>query len=500
MDRNEILRKLPKTDKLMQLDQVKALTEEYGYQTVLEAVRQAQQLLRGELLKVVEADVKGLENLPVDEKLRKAKDSQAGNFSQYIEKAPKIWKTKEYPGYILEKTEQLLKGKKRQKMQRVINGTGVILHTNLGRAPLGEKLARELVPLMTGYTNLELDLETGKRGSRYDHFSENLCQLTGAQAAIAVNNNAAAVMVMLSALAAGKETIVSRGELVEIGGKFRVPDVCAFSGTTLVETGTTNRTYLADYENSITDQTAAFLKVHKSNYEITGFTREVSVEELADLGARYKIPVLADLGSGCLMELEKYGLGQEPLVQQYLKKGADVVTFSGDKLLGGPQAGILVGKKELIEKISRHPLMRAVRIDKFTAAALEATTEIYLRGKMKTELPIYEMLGRKKEELQKMAETLLAYVNCQNLILEIKKTRTVAGGGTTPGKSLEGVAVRIRCSRISAQELSKRFRDSQIPVLGYIEEDWFYLEMRTIGKDELLPLADAIQEIEKSLR
>lgn len=471
MDRNEILRKLPKTDKIMQLDQVKVLIEEYGYQPVLDAVRQAQQQLREDLLKM-------------------AKDDMGG---------PKAWKSEKYPGYIWEKAEQLLNEKKQQKMQRVINGTGVILHTNLGRAPLGEKLVRELVPLMTGYTNLELDLKTGKRGSRYDHFSENLCQLTGAQAAIAVNNNAAAVMVMLSALASGKETIVSRGELVEIGGKFRIPDVCAFSGTTLVETGTTNRTYVADYENSITDQTAAFLKVHKSNYQITGFTREVSLEELAELGIRYGIPVLADLGSGCFTEVDEYGLGQEPLVQQYLKKGADVVTFSGDKLLGGPQAGIIVGKKELIEKISRHPLMRAVRIDKFTAAALEATAKIYLHGKMKTEIPVYEMMGRKKEELQKMAEMLLAHVKCQNLILEIRATRAVAGGGTTPGTSMDGVAVRIRCSQISAQELSERFRNSKIPVLGYIEEEWVYLEMRTIGKDELLPLADAILEIEKSL-
>lgn len=472
MDRNEILRKLPKTDKIMQLDQVRGLTEEFGYQPVLEAVRQAQQQLRGELMSSAEAGI-----------------------SAY-----------EYPEYIREKAEQLLKAKKRQKMQHVINGTGVILHTNLGRAPLGEKLVRKLVPLMSGYINLEMDLETGKRGSRYDHFSENLCQLTGAQAAIAVNNNAAAVMLMLSALAAGKETIVSRGEMVEIGGKFRVPDVCALSGTKLVETGTTNRTYRADYENSITDQTAAFLKVHKSNYEITGFTREVSVEELADLGVEYGIPVLADLGSGCLTDLEKYGLGPEPLVQQYLKKGADVVTFSGDKLLGGPQAGIIVGREDLIRKISTHPLMRAVRIDKFTAAALEATTEIYLHGKMETEIPIYERMARKKEELQKMAETLLAHVKCQKLSLEIKETRTVAGGGTTPGKSQEGVAVRIRCSQgtagaeISAQELSECFRDCQIPVLGYIEEDWFYLEMRTIGKDEILQLANVIRVIEKSLR
>ena len=229
------------------------------------------------------------------------------------------------------------------------------------------------------------------------------------------------------------------------------------------------------------------------------------MEELADLGAGYGIPVLADLGSGCITDLEKYGLGQEPLVQQYLKKGADVVTFSGDKLLGGPQAGIIVGREDLIRKISTHPLMRAVRIDKFTAAALEATTEIYLHGKTETEIPIYERMARKKEELQKMAETLLTHVKCQKLTLEIKETRTVTGGGTTPGKSQEGVAVRIRCSQgtagaeISAQELSECFRDSQIPVLGYIEEDWFYLEMRTIGKDEILPLASVIQAIEKSL-
>ena len=330
MDRKDKLRLLPKIDKTMELAAMKELAGIYGYEPVRNAAREVEEEIRREIL---------------DEKIT--------DVEQRIHELPA-------------EIRQHLENSHRRGMRRVVNGTGVILHTNLGRAPLGKELVQKLVPLMTGYTNLEMDLESGKRGSRYAHFEELLCNLTGAEAAIAVNNNAAAVLLMLTVLAAGGETVVSRGELVEIGGKFRIPDVCRQSGTVLVETGTTNRTYLEDYRNARTENTAVFLKVHTSNYQITGFTHETSVKELAELAHSLEIPLLADLGSGCLLGMEDYGLGEEPEVQKLLKDGADLVSFSGDKLLGGPQAGIIVGKRKLIEKLSSHPLMRALRIDKFT--------------------------------------------------------------------------------------------------------------------------------------
>lgn len=416
-------------------------------------------------------------------------------------------------------------------MQRVINATGVILHTNLGRAPLGEKLVSELVPLMTGYTNLEMNLEDGKRGSRYDHFSENLCRLTGAEACLAVNNNAAAVLVMLTALASGGETIVSRGELVEIGGKFRIPDVCCQSGTTLVEVGTTNRTYLEDYQNAVTENTAAFLKVHTSNYQITGFTHEPTVEELAQEAHSHGIPLLVDLGSGCLTDMAAYGLQSERRVQELRAKGADLVAFSGDKLLGGPQAGILAGRRDLIEKISKHPLMRALRIDKFTAAALDRTVSLYLKADIRKEIPVYEMMSRSAAQLETMAQELVTEIagfsgehmsesnsrlnswekplldqtqkrgfnQAANsiFIFEIVPTTNVTGGGTTPGKTLPGFALGIkpRDSSICAEEISHRLRTLSTPVIGHIQDDCVYLEMRTLLPGDLEILKKELKDL-----
>ena len=416
-------------------------------------------------------------------------------------------------------------------MQRVINATGVILHTNLGRAPLGEKLVFELVPLMTGYTNLEMNLEDGKRGSRYDHFSENLCRLTGAEACLAVNNNAAAVLVMLTALASGGETVVSRGELVEIGGKFRIPDVCSQSGTTLVEVGTTNRTYLEDYQNAVTENTAAFLKVHTSNYQITGFTHEPTVEELAKAAHSHGIPFLVDLGSGCLADMAAYGLQSERRVQELLAKGADLVAFSGDKLLGGPQAGILAGRRDLIEKISKHPLMRALRIDKFTAAALDRTVSLYLKADIRKEIPVYEMMSRSAAQLETMVQELVteiasfsgehisetnSWLNSwekplpgqpqkrgfnqdanSRFLFEIVPTTNVTGGGTTPGKTLPGFALGIkpRDSSICAEEISHRLRNLSTPVIGHIQDDCVYLEMRTLLPGDLEILKKELKDL-----
>lgn len=497
MDKNQKFRQIPRMDKVLQQPEVKELIVQYGYEVVRDLAREAEEDLRRELV----LDVSFLES--------------GANASGELQEL--------YLSCLIKQINKKLHQKKQKRMQRVINATGVILHTNLGRAPLGEKLVEELVPLMTGYTNLEMDLEEGRRGSRYAHFSESLCRLTGGEAAIAVNNNAAAVLVMLSALAGGRETIVSRGELVEIGGKFRIPDVCSQSGTTLVEVGTTNRTYLEDYEKAAGEQTAAFLKVHTSNYQITGFTHEVSVEELAEAAHSRGIPLLVDLGSGCLVDLASYGMRGELVVKDLLKKGADLVTFSGDKLLGGPQAGILTGRRDLVEKIASHPLMRAVRIDKFTAAALEKTIEIYEKGQgMEAVLPVYEMLGRSVEDLKKMGLELLGGIqkfnwegqdsptfgyaddsifgteekiqSCvEGFQFQIVPTRSFAGGGTTPGKALPGIALRMKSERISATELSRRFRNFEVPVIGRIEDGWFYLEMRTILPGELDILTEALK-------
>ena len=488
--RNELFRRLPKIDRIMGMERTKELTEQYGHCAVLEAARKVEAQLRDAMRQqifteekpAVFLDTSGLSGQK-DGLLVKLSDMKALSGT-----------TLDYTEYILQEMNRLLAHRSQRQMQRVINATGVILHTNLGRAPLGDRLVSELVPLMTGYTNLELNLEDGKRGSRYDHFAENLCKLTGAEAAITVNNNAAAVLLMLTALASGGETVVSRGELVEIGGKFRIPDVCSQSGTMLVEVGTTNRTYLEDYENAVTANTAAFLKVHTSNYQITGFTREAELTELAEAAHNRGIPLLVDFGSGSLVDIAFYGIEPEKTVQELLKKGADIVSFSGDKLLGGPQAGILAGRKDLIEKISRHPLMRALRIDKFTAAALDKTVSIYLdEGQLEKEIPVYDMMSRSAEELKRNALWLMSELLADDSEYElaVTSTRNPVGGGTTPGKTLPGAALQIRSlngSGFSAQEISDRLRKLDTPVIGHIVDDWVYLEMRTIRTGEELEI------------
>ena len=474
MDKQERFRQIPKIDKVLKLEKVQPFILKYGYEAVRKSIREAEELLRRQILQ--------------------EEENTAGEWKETPEQGEDCLE------FLCEQLESVLNRGKKQKMQPVVNGTGIILHTNLGRAPLGEQLVQELVPLMTSYTNLELDLETGKRGSRYDHFSESLCDLTGAEAAIAVNNNAAAVLVMLSALASGKETIVSRGELVEIGGKFRIPDVCVQSGTVLVEVGTTNRTYREDFETAVTENAAAILKVHTSNYQITGFTHEVSVRELAETAHQRGVWLLVDLGSGCLRGLETYGYPAEKQVQNILKDGADVVCFSADKLLGGPQAGILAGKKELIQKISKHPLMRAVRIDKFTAAALEKTLDLYLENRENFEenIPIYEMIGKTRDMLENQANRILESCGeSKNLQVEKVATRNYIGGGTTPGKSLPGVALRVKSKKMSAEEIGVQLREWKKPILGRMEKEWVYLEMRTLLNDDEKVLAEALNALEK---
>jgi L-seryl-tRNA(Ser) seleniumtransferase len=365
----------------------------------------------------------------------------------------------------------------------VINATGVILHTNLGRAPLPSAVVEAIRQTATQYSNLEYDLEAGARGKRDVHTAELLERLTGAESAIVVNNCAAAVLLVLAALAKGGEVIVSRGELIEIGDGFRIPEIMAESGAVLREVGTTNRTRLADYENAIGDKTRLLMRVHPSNFKITGFTEKPSIEELVGLSSRAELPLLEDLGSGCVVDLTPWGIA-EPRVRQSIEAGISLVTFSGDKLLGGPQAGIIAGKKELVARVRRHPLFRALRVDKLTIAALEVTLGAYLRGAY-DEIPAMRMIRSTPQEIELRARNFLRELTPEiplgEVELEIVKGSSLAGGGSTPAQSLPTKLIRIASARYSAAQLEQRLRRSpSIPVIARVEEDRLILDLRTV--------------------
>lgn len=374
-------------------------------------------------------------------------------------------------------------------LRPVINATGVIIHTNLGRAPLSERAVAQVARLAAGYTNLEYDLEAGGRGRRDVHAERLLCGLTGAAAACVVNNNAAATLLTLAALAAGREVIVSRGELVEIGGGFRVPDVMAQSGASLREVGTTNRTRASDYAAAISDRTAAILRVHPSNFRIEGFTERPGVAELAALARRFQVPLLDDLGSGCLEGL-RAAPNDEPTVNATLADGADVVMFSGDKLLGGPQAGLIAGRRDLIEKIRRHPLMRALRVDKVTYAALEATLQSYASGRSE-EVPVARMLAATLDEIAGRADALARALTDGALRADVTDGLSTIGGGSAPGATLPTRLVRLRHDTLSANALEARLRASDPPVIARIDTDAVVLDLRTVlpGDEEQLERA-----------
>lgn len=370
----------------------------------------------------------------------------------------------------------------------VINATGVILHTNLGRAPLPETVVEEFRLAATQYSNLEYDLEAGARGKRDVHTAEMLTRLTGAEAAIVVNNCAAAVLVTLAAFARGGEVIVSRGELIEIGDGFRVPEIMEQSGALLREVGTTNRTRLADYENAINEKTRLLLRVHPSNFKVTGFTDKPSLEELVALSQRTGIPLVEDLGSGCLVDLSEYGIS-EPTVRQSIEAGVGIVTFSGDKLLGGPQAGIIAGKKDLIARVRRQPLFRALRVDKLTIAALEATLGAYLRAAW-DEIPAMRMIRATPQELKRRAENFIRELRPElpldEVEIEIVDGASLAGGGSTPAQSLPSKVIRIASVRYSAAKLEQRLRRAPagISVIARVEEDRLILDLRTVFPDQ----------------
>lgn len=382
------------------------------------------------------------------------------------------------------------------RFRRVINATGVVVHTNLGRSLLPNAAAQALTMAALYASNLEYNLAAGARGSRYQHVDELLCELTGAEAALVVNNNAAAVLLALNTLANGKEVIVSRGQLVEIGGSFRIPDIMARSGARLVEVGTTNRTHSTDYLSAFSDQTGLLLKVHCSNYRIIGFTSEVDNVELVRIGTQHGIPVMEDLGSGSLIDFSRFGLSREPTVQEVVASGVDVVTFSGDKLLGGPQAGIIVGKRCHIEPIKNNPLNRALRIDKFTLAGLESVLRLYLdEAHAIKEIPTLARIAATEESIRQRGLLLLARLNQisdVNCTFRLVQTFSQVGGGAMPEENLPSWAVAVKPHQLKPGKLELRLRQVANPVIGRIEEDCLLLDLRTIADEEFDLLAESL--------
>ena len=463
MKHKELFRKLPKVDILLQNKEIGRLCEEYGRGFVVECIR---------------AELEHARALIAAESLGEA-ESYLNNF--------------------VKKVEMRVEMESEYSLKKVINATGIILHTNLGRAPLGKVHLDAVSQAMCSYSNLEYDLETGKRGKRWIHYADLISKIAGTEAAIAVNNNAASMTLIFSALAKGKEVIVSRGEAIEIGGKFRIPEVIEQSGAILHEVGTTNKTRISDYENAINENTGALLKVHTSNYKVVGFTEEATLEQLVELGERYNLPVIMDLGSGVLVNLEKYGLAHEPTVQEQVKKGADLVCFSGDKLLGGPQAGIIVGKKAAIQKLEHYPLMRAIRLDKCAIAALAATFREYMdETRAVKNIPVLHMIARQLEELKAQAEKLAdGLKGCEKWAeIQVEESQSMVGGGSLPGETLASCAVTIQPKDMSCEELMEKMRYFEVPVIAHIKEDRVWLDMRTVMLEECKLLGEELSKMD----
>ena len=386
----------------------------------------------------------------------------------------------------------------RPSLRRAVNATGVVLHTGLGRAPLPQAAMRQVAAVAGGYCNLEIDLEDGERGERVSHVERLLCDLSGAEAAAVVNNNAAAVLLTLNTLARDREAAVSRGQLIEIGGSFRIPDVMARSGARMVEVGTTNRTHLKDFRDAITERTGLLLSVHPSNYRVMGFTAEVGLGDLVTLGREFGVPVAHYLGGGVLIDLRPYGLPYEPLVSDSVRAGADVVTFSGDKVLGGPQAGVIVGRKGAVEAMRRNPLMRALRCDKLTYAALEATLRLYLRpAALLKEHPTLRMLTEPVAALRRRARRLMKGLKGLEGRVEARLEESVAytGSGALPLEEIPSAAVTLRPRAGSAAGLARGLRLCEPAVVGYVREDRVYLDVRTVRDEEVRTVAEAIRKV-----
>lgn len=456
----ELLRKLPKVDVLLQHSKVEEAFENNSRVLVIEAVREALEDTRKNILE------ENIQEFTIED--------------------------------IINTFNDILAKKNKPKLRKVINAAGIVIHTNLGRSLLCDKAVKQVEDIIKNYNNLEYDIDKGARGSRYSHIEDIIKEITGAEAALVVNNNAAAVMLVLNTLCEEKEAIVSRGQLVEIGGSFRVPEVMKFSKAKLVEVGTTNRTHLYDYENNITENTGVLLKVHTSNFKILGFTEEVSAEELTKLGEKYDVPVVEDIGSGVLINLQSYGLSYEPTVQESVKKGIDVITFSGDKMLGGPQAGIIIGKKKYIDKIKKNQLTRALRVDKMTLAALEATLKCYLDEETAIkEIPTLNMMLTPQEEIKKKAQLLKRKLSAapKHFSFHIEEDYSMVGGGSMPEEKLKTYVVKVKSSKFSAKELEGELRNYETPIISRISNDEICMDLRTIFKEDFEIILNALKAL-----
>jgi len=470
LDKQNVLKAIPPVNEILDRPEVITLIERLGRAYVIESVK----LIIDEYRK----------NMGIDKQLDAEKQhGTRQEITEYLVNRLKVW---------IEQQQKL-------GLKKVINATGIVLHTNLGRAPLPEQAVKSIYKVCEGYSNLEFDIETGGRGSRHSHIETLITRLTGAESAIIVNNNAAAVFLCLNTLANNKEVIVSRGQQVEIGGSFRIPDIISHSGSKMTEVGTTNKTHRSDYSNAVTNDTAILLKVHTSNYKVTGFTEEVSLQEMVELGREKSITVIEDLGSGSLYDLSLLGLPHEPTVQDSIKTGADLVTFSGDKLLGGPQAGIIAGRRDLIERIKKNPLTRMVRCDKITITAMTAVLTLYMDPeKVVEKIPIFKMMALKKRELTEKAVELGDMINralegkCK---IEIVDDLDEVGGGSLPGVILDGKAVALTVENLSANEIQVGLRKAKIPVISRINKDRVLLNVRTLEKVDYPIVVKAIAGI-----
>jgi L-seryl-tRNA(Ser) seleniumtransferase len=467
LDKRNLYAMLPSVDEVISDKRFEDFLESYPRTLILESIRESIEYNRQKILKLKDEEV----------------ESYKVNLDEIIENSLVNAKNK----YSL-------------SLKKVINATGTVLHTNLGRSLLSEEIKDELWTAASRYSNLEYNLGKGERGSRYVHLTNTIKRLTGAEDVLVVNNNAAAVLLVLNTMAKGGEAIVSRGELVEVGGSFRIPSIMALSGADLVEIGSTNKTHLNDYEDAITENTKVLMKVHTSNYRVLGFTESIGVDGLSYLGIKHRLPVIEDLGSGVFIDLSKFGMTYEPTVMDSLKNGADIVTFSGDKMLGGPQAGIIVGKKEYIEEMKKNQLTRALRVDKLTICSLEATLRMYLDEKKAIEnVPTLKMLLYSYEELAERAEILYTKIKSSSIDADVSMEDGLSqvGGGSMPLETMKSRVITISPKSISISELEKRLRLSDSHIIARVYDDKYVLDVRTIFDDEFGVVA---QEIEKAFK